>query len=229
MSADAPRDHITPYDRFAWSDTQIEQWLACGEHAEELGAYFGGSEYRALCTLARRAARTAVTEAAPTVLIVPGIMGSQLGLARAAPLPNDIVWIDPVDIQLGRLAALRLPGPAPVVALGVVLFSYLRLKLQLRARGLAVQMHDYDWRLPVEELEELFGVRIDAEDVETVGGLLAQQLGRVPIAGSVAIVQGLKLTAESLAGRRNRIGTVTVQRTRPAAHPAGNGSPAAPP
>jgi CBS domain containing-hemolysin-like protein len=84
-------------------------------------------------------------------------------------------------------------------------------------------------RLPVEELEELFGVRIDAEDVETVGGLLAQQLGRVPIAGSVAIVQGLKLTAESLAGRRNRIGTVTVQRTRPAAHPAGNGSPAAQP
>jgi CBS domain containing-hemolysin-like protein len=30
-------------------------------------------------------------------------------------------------------------------------------------------------RLPVEELAELFGVVIDAEDVETVGGLLAQQ------------------------------------------------------
>ena len=67
-------------------------------------------------------------------------------------------------------------------------------------------------RLSVEELEELFGVRIDAEDVETVGGLLAQQLGRVPIAGSVATVAGLRLTAESLAGRRNRIGTVTVER-----------------
>jgi CBS domain containing-hemolysin-like protein len=67
-------------------------------------------------------------------------------------------------------------------------------------------------RLAVEELEELFGVRIEAEDVETVGGLLAQQLGRVPIAGSVATVAGLKLTAESLAGRRNRIGTVTVRR-----------------
>ncbi len=71
-------------------------------------------------------------------------------------------------------------------------------------------------RLPVEELAELFDVRIDAEDVETVGGLLAQQLGRVPIAGSMATVQGLRLTAESLAGRRNRIGTVTVQRTGPA-------------
>jgi CBS domain containing-hemolysin-like protein len=67
-------------------------------------------------------------------------------------------------------------------------------------------------RLSVEELAELFDVRIDAEDVETVGGLLAQQLGRVPIAGSVATVAGLRLTAESLAGRRNRIGTVTVER-----------------
>jgi CBS domain containing-hemolysin-like protein len=99
-------------------------------------------------------------------------------------------------------------------------------------------------RLPVEELEELFGVSIEAEDVETVGGLLAQQLGRVPIAGSEATVAGLQLTAESLAGRRNRIGTVTVERTGraggPAAGPpgrrqqpgsgqAGNGRPAGAP
>jgi CBS domain containing-hemolysin-like protein len=67
-------------------------------------------------------------------------------------------------------------------------------------------------RLPVEEMAELFRVSIDAEDVETVGGLLAQRLGKVPIAGSVATVSGLRLTAESLAGRRNRIGTVTVER-----------------
>jgi CBS domain containing-hemolysin-like protein len=81
-------------------------------------------------------------------------------------------------------------------------------------------------RLPVEELGELFGVRIDAEDVETVGGLLAQRLGRVPIAGSVATVAGLRLTAESLAGRRNRIGTVTVERTAPADNGRDGGGPA---
>jgi CBS domain containing-hemolysin-like protein len=67
-------------------------------------------------------------------------------------------------------------------------------------------------RLPVADLAELFSVDIEAEDVETVGGLLAQRLGRVPIPGSVATVSGLTLTAESLAGRRNRIGTVTVER-----------------
>jgi CBS domain containing-hemolysin-like protein len=68
-------------------------------------------------------------------------------------------------------------------------------------------------RLSVEELAELFDVSIDAEDVETVGGLLGHELGKVPIAGSVAEVAGLRLTAENLTGRRNRIGTVLVQRT----------------
>jgi CBS domain containing-hemolysin-like protein len=67
-------------------------------------------------------------------------------------------------------------------------------------------------RLPVAELEELFGVRIGVEDVETVAGLLAHTLGRVPIAGSSATVSGLRLTAESLAGRRNRIDRVLVER-----------------
>src|SRR5258708_33008619 len=71
-------------------------------------------------------------------------------------------------------------------------------------------------RLSVEELEELFDVSIDAGDVETVGGLLAHRLGKVPIAGSVATVAGLRLTAENLTGRRNRIGTGTVQRAAPA-------------
>jgi CBS domain containing-hemolysin-like protein len=67
-------------------------------------------------------------------------------------------------------------------------------------------------RLSVTELEELFDVRVDDEDVETVAGLLAHQLGRVPIAGSTATVRGLRLTAENLAGRRNKIGTVLVER-----------------
>jgi magnesium and cobalt exporter, CNNM family len=67
-------------------------------------------------------------------------------------------------------------------------------------------------RLGVAELEEEFDVRIDAEDVETVAGLLAHALGRVPIAGSSASVSGLRLTAENLAGRRNKIGTVLVER-----------------
>jgi CBS domain containing-hemolysin-like protein len=80
-------------------------------------------------------------------------------------------------------------------------------------------------RMSVEEFEEIFDVSIDAEDVETIGGLLAHLLGKVPISGSVATVDGLRLTAESLAGRRNRIGTVTVQRIRPDDDPAPPATP----
>src|SRR5580693_319620 len=67
-------------------------------------------------------------------------------------------------------------------------------------------------RLSATELGELFGVNLEEEDVETVAGLLAHALGRVPIAGSTATVSGLRLTAENLAGRRNKIGTVLVER-----------------
>ena len=180
ISPDSPLDHVTPYDRFAWSDEQIELWLANGEHRRELSAYFGAAEYRALAALARRARRAPAADAALRVLVVPGIMGSQLGLLRPAPLPHDIVWLDPIDIQLGRLATLRVPGAAHVVPLGVVLFSYLRLKLYLRAHGLAAEFHDYDWRLPVAQLGGALAERVRAAGgrvaivAHSMGGLVAR-------------------------------------------------------
>ncbi|MFD7612934.1 hemolysin family protein [Streptomyces sp. NPDC059828] len=80
-------------------------------------------------------------------------------------------------------------------------------------------------RLDIGDLGELFGLdEFDDEDVETVGGLLAKSLGRVPIAGATAVVElpdgrSLRLTAESPAGRRNRIVTVLVEPSEPAAGP----------
>jgi CBS domain containing-hemolysin-like protein len=68
-------------------------------------------------------------------------------------------------------------------------------------------------RLPIEDLGELFDVDLPADEVETVAGLMAQALVRVPIPGAVAQVGGLRLAAEGTAGRRNRIDTVLVQRT----------------
>ena len=73
----------------------------------------------ALASLARRAARRRRADPALTVVVVPGIMGSQLGLKRAAPLPDDILWIDPIDFQHGRLRQLLLEGESRIVPLGV--------------------------------------------------------------------------------------------------------------
>jgi CBS domain containing-hemolysin-like protein len=68
-------------------------------------------------------------------------------------------------------------------------------------------------RLPVQDLAELFSVELpEDDDVETVGGLLARELGRVPIEGAKAEVGGLRLVAESTGGRRNRIDTLLVCR-----------------
>jgi CBS domain containing-hemolysin-like protein len=71
-------------------------------------------------------------------------------------------------------------------------------------------------RLPVEDLAQLFHVELPQDDdVETVGGLLARELGRVPIEGASAEVGGLRLVAESTGGRRNRIDTLLVCRVEP--------------
>lgn len=72
-------------------------------------------------------------------------------------------------------------------------------------------------RLPVEDLGELFDVELPADEVETVAGLLAQALGRVPIPGARVSVGGLTLVAEGTTGRRNHIDTVLVTRDEPAA------------
>jgi len=231
ISPDSPLDHVTPYDRFAWSDEQIELWLANGERQRELSAYFGAAEYRALAALARRVRRAPAADAALRVLVVPGIMGSQLGLLRPAPLPHDIVWLDPIDIQLGRLATLRVPGAAHVVSLGVVLFSYLRLKLYLRAHGLAAEFHDYDWRLPVAQLGGALAERVRAAGsrvaivAHSMGGLVARaalalagtgNVERVvllgtPHCGSFAAVQAVRGTYAVVRKVARLAGTATAE------------------
>jgi CBS domain containing-hemolysin-like protein len=65
-------------------------------------------------------------------------------------------------------------------------------------------------RFPVDDLEELVGVEIDDDEVDSVGGLMAKHLGRVPIPGSTVEVGGLLFRAEEAKGRRNRIGTVLI-------------------
>ncbi len=68
-------------------------------------------------------------------------------------------------------------------------------------------------RLHIDDLGDVFGLELSDDDVDTVGGLMAKQLGRVPIPGAQVDVAGLHLVAEGPAGRRNRIGTVRASRS----------------
>ena len=67
-------------------------------------------------------------------------------------------------------------------------------------------------RYPIDDLDELFGFDVEEEDVDSVGGLMAKHLGRVPIPGSVVEAHELRFEAEAATGRRNRIGTVLIAR-----------------
>ena len=74
-------------------------------------------------------------------------------------------------------------------------------------------------RYPIDDLDELFGFDVDDEDVDSVGGLMAKYLGRVPIAGSHVSAHGLHFEAEGPSGRRNRIGTVLITPLAPEPEP----------
>ena len=84
-----------------------------------------------------------------------------------------------------------------------------------------------DGRADVDELLELFDLDLkleDAEEYDTVGGLIYHRVGGVPEPGDVVEVDGLRLTVESTDGRR--VGKVLVaRRLENAADPEdGNGS-----
>lgn len=78
------------------------------------------------------------------------------------------------------------------------------------------EIRDGVWKMPartsIADLEDIFEVHIDEDDVDTVFGLLTKLIGNVPIVGSSAVTRGLKLTAVDSAGRRKKVSTILVER-----------------
>ena len=84
---------------------------------------------------------------------------------------------------------------------------------------------DFTWLTPdkaranatlhIEDLAAQLKIEIsesDFENVDTIGGLMAQKLGRVPIAGSTISLDGWSVTSERPLGRRRRISSVLIER-----------------
>lgn len=67
-------------------------------------------------------------------------------------------------------------------------------------------------RFSLFDLGELFGLELEDEDVDTIGGLLTKQLGHLPARGEQATISGLVLVAEAVEARRKRLITVRVIR-----------------
>jgi pimeloyl-ACP methyl ester carboxylesterase len=211
----SPSDHITPYDRLALDEDVMISLLAAPVPNEGLVEYFGVELHAELARLAILTRSRPRDLHARRVYVLPGIMGSQLGIARGGGKPNDILWLDPIDFQLGRLTDLRFGPGTRVVALGAMNYSYLKLTLSLRAAGFDAVLLDYDWRRDVATLGKLLAQRIAADgrdDVALVGhsmgglvarGALTHAAGRLvsrvvmlgtPNSGSFGAVQALRGT-----------------------------------
>jgi pimeloyl-ACP methyl ester carboxylesterase len=214
MTPGAAAEHITPYDRLALDEATMVALLAAPTRHEGLVEYFGAALHAELVKLARTTLRQkpAVRR---RVYVLPGIMGSQLGFARSGGRPNDILWLDPIDISFGRLNELRFTAASSVLALGAMNYTYLKLTLSLRKAGFDVVLLDYDWRRDVTSLGSSLAQRIAADGREQVaivghsmGGLVARAAlmhaaGRnvsqlvtlgTPHSGSLAATQALRGT-----------------------------------
>ena len=98
-----------------------------------------------------------------------------------------------------------LPGPGPHWRPRAVVFDCDGVLMDTESAWARVQA----------QVAESFGVTIDEEEVDTVGGLIGKISGRVPIGGAHCEVAGLSLTAEKMSGRQHRIATVIVERVEP--------------
>jgi len=187
MSLPAP-DAPSIYDRLRRTDEELFALFISGKARRELSAVFGAAEYALLAQLARQAQRVK-RQRAEAVYLLPGIMGTQLGSTRAAPTPDDLLWLDPQDVIGGGLERLRLPDSAGLRPLGAIPYSYLPLQLRLRAAGYRVIVHEYDWRCDLGEAARALAARLGEESAPSVaiiahsmGGLIARRA--MALAGS---------------------------------------------
>ena len=60
----------------------------------------------------------------------------------------------------------------------------------------------FDGRIPLEEINELFGTHLPTEDADTIGGLIFARIGSVPHEGDTLEEDGVILTVEALHERR---------------------------
>ena len=86
-----------------------------------------------------------------------------------------------------------------------------------RREQAAEELPDGEFRVParmtIDEVGELFSLSIEDEDVDTIGGLLAKTIGKVPIVGAQGDAHGLHMVADRTSGRRKQVSHIVVRRS----------------
>ncbi|QAY74133.1 HlyC/CorC family transporter [Agromyces protaetiae] len=146
-----------------------------------------------------------VAELARPAMFVPESMKADALLRRMQLESNHLAMV--VD-EYGGIAGLATLEDLIEELVGDIADEYDREAAQVEA--LDEGRFRVNARLPIDELGELFGLDLEDEDVDTAGGLLSKELGRLPQPGEQVAVSGLVLQAERTEGRRKRIGTILV-------------------
>ena len=171
----------------------ITRALANGTHAPVLQAYFGSASYQELCSLAQQALQTRIDVRAPQIYLLPGLLGSKLGISSTGH--TDLLWLDPANVAAGKLTQLTIGRRRSIRPIGVMLTAYLKLKLTLQAAGMPVKLYSYDWRRSAIKLGQQLADDLLHEPAAEVmlvahsmGGLVARAALKYPAAAKVTRV-----------------------------------------
>jgi len=203
--------HAPPFNPNQLDEAALLAALRGNEHVPVLQAFFGPDVYAELRELALRAEQVTPDRQLPKVYVLPGLLGSKLGIKK--PHGTELLWMDPPSVIGGKLAQLAIGKRRSLRCVGTMLPGYLKLKLMLHIAGFEVELHAYDWRRSARELAREFAARLEADSAQEVmivahsmGGLVARaalkflagakvsrlvQLG-TPNQGSYALVQALR-------------------------------------
>jgi hypothetical protein len=191
------------------NEEQVIELFQSGKYISVLSAIFGEAEYRHIHRLAKQV--RPLKRSAQRVYILPGLMGTRLGLRMRTRAQN--IWLDLNAVSQGKLLNLALPSKPKLHVIGAMPQGYLRFLLTLRCAGYDARLLPYDWRQSVSDSgAHIYKtlVRDRAKNVvligHSMGGLVARaalahddkkriakiiQLG-TPNFGSFAPVQALR-------------------------------------
>lgn len=202
--AASPRTRRTrahPPAEYNLGEQELRRQLASGENRETLQAYLGAAQYRELQRLTLAAERQR-QRGGPRVYVLPGIMGSKLGRERAGLIPDDVLWVDPLEICAGRLVELALPRGNRFRALGVMLLSYLKLKLTLEIAGFDADFHPFDWRQNIDALGRDLLERVRRDRAPHVS-LVAHSMGGLVSRAAIALDRDRRIDRLVMLGTPN--------------------------
>lgn len=199
-----------PFNPNYLDERALRAALCSGTHAPVLSAYFGAQIYAELRELALQAVAVQPTRNAPKVYVLPGLLGSKLGVSRHSH--SELFWLDPATLLTGKVTELAIGKRRSLRCQGVMLPGYLKLKLMLEIAGFNAVFHAYDWRRSARELGKQLADILATDKAEvmlvghSMGGLIARaalkhlagakvtrvvQIG-TPNLGSYALVQALR-------------------------------------